>query len=428
MSWTAIQGKALANTVATFTSSATAGHLVVVCAASNIAPTSISDSASNTYTLAKTATPAGGFTVSVFYSVITTGGTLTITANGIGADPAIAIEEYSFTPGTISVSTNDSVGQSNAVATGNVTFSTYRALCIAGFAYEAAVSIAPNLGYTTRQQLEFEPGTSYGVGLIDNTAAISSPQNPGGTITTAPNWGAVGVAFSSTGDTGWVHVQGTNAAGNTATFGSAVGIGNLVVVTIGYGDGGTISGVSDTSGSNTYTQAVKQTISQGAAIYYCINASNTPLDITVAFTTAFPAIGIDEYQFTAGTISLPSTNTSTATNSAPSCGSVTFAAQPVLVVGVISNALTDVLTPTASYTLRNYVPFNNTVNYGFYSLEYLNAASSPQTPAGTWPTSTNWLGVSAVFKSSNDTDPLTGSTLPGNIYLGSTKRKLSVHY
>jgi len=209
--WAFVQGQTQAGSsassvAATFGSSVTAGHLVVVNLVWYSSPTvvnSVTDSASNTYSLAisNTSTAASAAT---YYTVATTGGAFTVTVNfSLGAYASITINEYSFTPGTISVSNTNSVANTtnSTPASGNVTFTATKALII-GTIQNATQgeTITPSTGFTLRNQVLYVGGTNEGVYALDYLNATSSPQNPGGTLGTSAQWTALGASFQSSGD------------------------------------------------------------------------------------------------------------------------------------------------------------------------------------------------------------------------------------
>jgi hypothetical protein len=177
----------------------TAGNLVVVAISDSSATTAVTDSASNTYTLAKNV--VGGPSLSVYYSVITTGGALTITATTT-TFPGISAAEYSFTPGTISIAgTNGTTSAANLTpSAGPVAFTRVPALIIGAINNEnAAETLTPTAPFVVRTQSAFS-GAHYGNILFDYANALASPQTPGGTWGTSSAWAASGIAFQSSGD------------------------------------------------------------------------------------------------------------------------------------------------------------------------------------------------------------------------------------
>jgi hypothetical protein len=220
----------------------------------------------------------------------------------------------------------------------------------------------------------------------------------------------------------WARVQGTSSPSASATFGGAVAIGHLVIVCVASGT--TITAVSDTV--NTYTLAKQTSGVTFSSIWYTVNTSNTALVVTASGGT-FPAISIDEYSFTAGTISTPSTNGGTGVSNSPSCGNVAFT-HPALVTGCIAEGVIETLTPATNFVLQESVTYGAGTNYGLQFLTYANAASSPQDPRGTWATSTAWTGSAVAFLSSGDSGGVGAGVGVSQMYTGLQRMIQKVHY
>jgi hypothetical protein len=190
----------------TMSSSVAAGSLVVVSIATvhGTIISSVTDSASNSYTLAVNSNASSSCGAIIYYSVITTGGTLSVTVSGNGNNyMTIAVDAYSFTAGTISVSsTNSANGNSTSPSAGNVTFTAPIALVYGAFGEGSATTFTPGSGFTARQAYGYVAVISYGIVTEDILNATTTPQAVNGTFGTSNSWGAAGVAFQSTGDTG----------------------------------------------------------------------------------------------------------------------------------------------------------------------------------------------------------------------------------
>jgi hypothetical protein len=208
--WATVQGNsqvgsAATSTSCTFGSSVAVGDLVVVCVTyySVVTLTSVTDNAStpNTYMLVMSEGSGGGLISAMYYSVITTGGAFTVKATFTSAGyGSVTVQEYSFTPGTISVaSTNAAFGSSASPASGNVTFTAPVALVCGNMGNVSASSVTASAPFSLRQSINFFSGVTYGTAYIDYLNAAVSPQNPNGTMTSA-SWAAIGAAFHSSGD------------------------------------------------------------------------------------------------------------------------------------------------------------------------------------------------------------------------------------
>jgi hypothetical protein len=183
-------------------SSVTVGNLLVVAAGNFSAVLSgVTDSGGNTYT------KLGGFSatgssIDLWYTVVTTGGVLTVSCAGQSFG-SIAVSE--FNPGVGGTITKDGAAATNngtgtALSTGNLTLTTPD-LVVAGFANgETAQAFTPGAGYTAGTNTQYSPGNNVAVALVYNLNASSSPANPGGTLAGGTNtWAGVGCGFLSTG-------------------------------------------------------------------------------------------------------------------------------------------------------------------------------------------------------------------------------------
>lgn len=197
--WNHVQGTSAASNAATFGSSVAIGDLVVVTVASTSAPTTVTDSASNTYTLAKQNTFTD--TSSIYYSVVTTGGTLTVTANGTPLLPSISIDEYSFNAGTITVpNTNSGSGTSASPSCGSVAFTATRALVVGAIANSAADTLTAGGSFVLRESQAYSVGVNSGMYMIDYLNAPPPSQTPAGTWGSSALYSATSAVFQSSAD------------------------------------------------------------------------------------------------------------------------------------------------------------------------------------------------------------------------------------
>lgn len=206
MAWTNIQIEAGPGASKAFVVPATSGNLAMVVVTYAGTISSVTDStASNTYTLASTGTnTTGGQITSIYYSVINTGGTFTITANGSLTMSAIAISENSFTPGTISVvSTNSGQGTGTQAWGAYLNFPVQPAFVVSGVGYDSTAGpFTSNPGYSITLGTSYNSGVNYGNFYIFQENATASPALPGGIFTTATDWSTASAVFASSGDAG----------------------------------------------------------------------------------------------------------------------------------------------------------------------------------------------------------------------------------
>jgi hypothetical protein len=181
-----------------------AGDLMVAVAANygQLLGTGIQDSAGNTWTklIAKS---QGGANCEVWYSVLGTGGSLTVTAVG-QAYCTLAVTEFSSGGGTISAS-GTPVGGGAFGATSltlpNITITT-PALVVAGMGTDSGATVwTAGSGYT----LDYSSGNGSPViagALLYQLAASSSPAAPSATWTPSSAITGVGAAFLATAGSG----------------------------------------------------------------------------------------------------------------------------------------------------------------------------------------------------------------------------------
>jgi hypothetical protein len=420
------------STLAITVNAITAGNLVVVAISANVSVTisSVSDGTANSYTQAYSKSINGSTAnLYVWTATATNGGgtTITITASGSN-NMAASVDEFSFSGGTVSVVTtaiSNNTSGSTAPTTGTFTWAPAgNVLLYNAIGNSFAVSNLtqdPNSLLFGNQPLI--SGASNGVFTQGRLNTNNSGTSIGGTFSTSVPWASIGIAFSA----GWSHIQSTLAPGGTnAVFSSNATVGNLVVVTVAYT--GTLTGVSD--GSNTYTLASSNTSGNVfSAIYYSVITVGGMLSVTISGSLTMPVMEIDEYSFTAGTISIPSTNSASANGVNPQGGYLTFNNQPALICSSVGNdTISSVLTPNTGYNITGQAGYSAGNFWGFNFMSYLNAFSSPQLPGGTFNNTVNWATTSAVFVSSGDTQQSLQSTPFSNIYSGNNNRLNPVHY
>jgi hypothetical protein len=210
MAWAHIQGNTgftSAGTSFTITmgSNVQAGHMVLVAAVGNVPITSVTDTAGNTYTQLYTesvnGTSVNGY---VFQSIISTGGFTVITVNLSGAGVAAGgADEFSFTPGEISVSgnsVNNNTSGSTTPSSGAVSWSGNALLYNAVVNALATATFTQPSGFTLWQNLPLSAGVNQGVftcGILNDT---SSPNSCTGSFNNSATWADFGIAFESSGD------------------------------------------------------------------------------------------------------------------------------------------------------------------------------------------------------------------------------------
>jgi hypothetical protein len=209
----------------------------------------------------------------------------------------------------------------------------------------------------------------------------------------------------------WAHVQnianGTSGGGNTsltATFGSNVTAGDLIVVTA-INNTNSTSGTLTLTDSQSNTYALQKFLTAGnpySWVYYTIASTTGSLTITASFT-ATGEIGIvaDEFSFTPGTITTAIAG-ATGSGSSPASGNVSWIGNALLYNAVgSSGSLT--FTPGLGFTLWGNHPGSIGNYQGQFTQGILNDTSNAANCTGTLSGSaTGWLSTAIVFQSSGD--------------------------
>jgi len=193
-------------------------------------------------------------------------------------------------------------------------------------------------------------------------------------------------------------VQSTVAHGATsATFGSAVTSGNLIVVGItAYNQTLASNQITDNC-SDTYTKAAEAINgTDHAAIYYAKNVHGGA-SCQVSSGSVDGTIAIHEYSGVSTSNALDKTNTSTGSSNAPTSGNVTTSTSSELYFGVAwSNNSGDTWTAGSGYTLRQQETDNNT--YERLATEDAVISSASTTAARfKVTTSDSWADAIATF-------------------------------
>jgi hypothetical protein len=207
------------------------------------------------------------------------------------------------------------------------------------------------------------------------------------------------------------HVQnasvegGSLAASQTATFGSSTSSGNLVAVTVAWGNSGgqTAPTISDNKG-NTYTKLKEQsaTASDAVAIYVAKNITGGASHQVTATSnggTAFISMGIIELSGADTATQAGATNSGSGAgpDTAPSAGSVTPASGDMAVCVLSHNfANSPSLTAGTGWTRRTNVVGNTGVACGSETQAGTGASVS-----GDWTTGSgvsNWAAAVAVIQ------------------------------
>ncbi len=200
----------------------TVGNLLVAVVNNNTSAIASVSDGSNTYTSLGTKTGLNSSVLALYYSKVTTGGSLTITGNS-QAFAAIAVIEFS--PGSATIATdgaNPSATASNtAPSTGNITVTV-------GDLVLGAFGLSGNNGITSSTNGNFifdstsasanVNGAHYGAAITYYLSAASSPQNPAMTVSGTTGWSAIGAAFKATAITGSVFMPANWATGAGGPF------------------------------------------------------------------------------------------------------------------------------------------------------------------------------------------------------------------
>jgi len=203
MAWTRVQSGSASHTgagnVALTLTGVTVGNLLILNGANNGATTfsTVGDTV-NTWT--KITSKAGtGVTSEMWYAIVTTGGSLTITAQN-GSFGSISVIEFNSGGGVISLdgtaATNS--GGSTSPTTGNSTIVTPD-LFVGGFGLSGvnSATMSSSGSYTadTTSYVAYVSGTHLGSGISYNLNANASPGNAAATLSSSENWTGIGVGF-----------------------------------------------------------------------------------------------------------------------------------------------------------------------------------------------------------------------------------------
>jgi hypothetical protein len=198
---------------------------------------------------------------------------------------------------------------------------------------------------------------------------------------------------------------GNNSAGVaastiSATAGSNVPVGHLVVVGVGQATGSTPTwGISDSAG-NTYTQLGATYIenTRSLAIFYAVVTVGGTLDITVTSNqSAVMAIGCNDYSFAAGaslTIGTLQTGTNTTGTALTTAGSATWSGNALL----FSVAFPHQGPTTAGTGFTTQIGFSTgSAGQTFGTEDWINDTSGSQAFTATQTSSTSWSIIGASF-------------------------------
>lgn len=194
-------GSATTSLPVTFASNVSSGDIIIVTvgffATTGV---SVTDSQSNTYTqIANVATnPVGA----VWWAKATSTGSLTVTFHCPTANyPSMTADEYSASPGTISVVTSSTnSGTSTSPTSGSMSFTNNSLIYNGVVVTTSPVTYTAGSGYTLRGQEPFDSGVYYGNATQDLLNTSSSPKNAPMTLSGSVQWRSIGAVFQSTGD------------------------------------------------------------------------------------------------------------------------------------------------------------------------------------------------------------------------------------
>lgn len=226
----------------------------------------------------------------------------------------------------------------------------------------------------------------------------------------------------------WANIQTESSSGASKNFILSATSGNLAVVIMSYT--GTITSVTDTTGANTYTLAASNTSgTQNSAIYYSVISTGGTFTITANGSLTMPAIVISEQSFTAGSISVVTTNSGQGTGTQASGAYLTFSVQPAFIVSAVGyDAPSGGVNPNPGYNSIGG-DFQAGTRFGNAFLYILNATASPALPGVSFGNSVDWSTASAVFVSSGDTGTPTYSTPFSQAFSGGNSlRSNAGHY
>jgi hypothetical protein len=217
-------------------------------------------------------------------------------------------------------------------------------------------------------------------------------------------WGSTAVQV------GGAYSSGATVANETATFGSAVAVGNLVVVTaVVYQTSATPYTVtlSDQEG-NVYTQVVAGVvlhaisyIQHNAWMLVVPSGSGVALACKISSSTnSYIAIGISEHSFSGGTPAFDGESSNVATTTALASGSIPVTGSgPDLMIGFVeqNDFSAATLSVGTGFTSVFTSPYVSATSLGFLA-EYQANVTSSQAATGTSSISTNYGMVGFSLK------------------------------
>jgi hypothetical protein len=276
----------------TFGSPVSIGDLVIVSAStySNSPPT-ITDSGGNTYT--KVAYQYNGASVAIYYSIVTTGGVLTVTASS-GGYMSLCVDNYRYSAGALvsvdgfSTATGDGVSASSGAVTPTGTDLIYGVVSNTG----NLSSLNPGSGFTSRYSNTGASGYYVSI-LAEDQFGVTSPTAATMTLSTSNPWACACVAFKAAIPPIFLNpaVVPSNHAGNLSI--NLVGSGTNWNGTTRFTATG--SGVTLVSQSITSNTAATIVVATGSSVGTCTIADGTySATLSVKSATIFltpPGVG-----------------------------------------------------------------------------------------------------------------------------------------
>ena len=207
----------------------------------------------------------------------------------------------------------------------------------------------------------------------------------------------------------WTRVQaasfgtlsgGGSASSVSATFGSPVTAGNLIIAVPSQYNS-TFTSVSDSINLTNYTSLTSSTaFANRIALYYYVAATGgSGFDVTAHFGTGcYPSLCIAEYSCGGGTISVSGTATNgSGTSATPSIGAITVGSGALVVAGMATSAAGQTYGAGSGFTLGNVIQYTPAECIADVEEYILNQAAGSVTPAFTIGASQSYTMVAGAF-------------------------------
>jgi hypothetical protein len=229
----------------------------------------------------------------------------------------------------------------------------------------------------------------------------------------------------------WAHIAASSAYANAAgvseatiavTSAAAVTAGNVVVICVSTGTT-TLTGNPTDSGSNTYT-LINSVATNNCQMYYSVITTGGVLTVTATLTAAsLPAISLDEYSFSAGTLTVI-TNQNNGTGTSINTASLAPPKAGLALGYCLPNNTAATASAQSGFVLRQSHAQSAAQFYGLFLEDAVNYPFTNFTMNMAASASGAWSAISAVIYSSADSGTVTKAG--GSILLGVTDRRFLI--